>query len=387
MNSEQQKEIVNELLENKKKYLYKKDAIDKLLSDKNPNKDDLRYIITHLVLDENIFFWMDFISENLDKIACDKQNFINIIKNLIIKIKSDMAQGKFVNALISIGSKNPDLGFKIYNKLVDRPKDTSVYHYACLLLGGIGRSKFNEVKNYIQLRLSTELSDNQFVKAGFITACRVIIESDQEFKNKSFYYKIVDFANKPNNSEIIRIQGALLAFDINKFDREKSLEFIRKFITDKPSENLLSAISERIWVWGLDNKSDDFEIIELIVKYDNDRVYSHICYFLAKNNSYSKSKSFDILIRMLESDKSTANADFHYAIEEMGKTDFNFYKKKMIEYVNKCDKSNVLFDLSYLLHDFTKNLEASEEEVKKLIKIINSRTKLLYEKYDREKLV
>ncbi|MEM2137011.1 MAG: hypothetical protein QXI93_03550 [Candidatus Methanomethylicia archaeon] len=74
-------------------------------------------ILDKLAEDTNIFRWFSFICKKLPSIAKADRSFINFISKVIQRVKTDMSSDLLCASFIEIGSKNPELGFKLFEML------------------------------------------------------------------------------------------------------------------------------------------------------------------------------------------------------------------------------------------------------------------------------
>ncbi|MEM2914584.1 MAG: hypothetical protein QXH91_04185, partial [Candidatus Bathyarchaeia archaeon] len=78
------------------------------------DEDSWVEILDKLAEDTNIFRWFSFICKKLPSIAKAEKPFIDLISKVIQRVKTDMSSGLLCTSFIEIGSKNPDLGLKLF---------------------------------------------------------------------------------------------------------------------------------------------------------------------------------------------------------------------------------------------------------------------------------
>ena len=104
--------------------------------------------------DESIFRWLDFISSKIP-IMVENAQILNLLKKIIQKVKGDMAQGSFIQSLISIGEKDSKKGIQLYTHMT-AGQDTDLIQYAEFqVLGGVGKRNFSLIIDYINKALSS----------------------------------------------------------------------------------------------------------------------------------------------------------------------------------------------------------------------------------------
>lgn len=129
-------------------------------------------ILDKLAEDVNIFRWFSFICKKLPSIAKADGSFIDLISKVIRRVKTDMSSGLLCASFIEIGSKNPELGFKLFEMLSKR-EDADLKLWSGLFLGGAATA--NCYVLFQKIELEYEKSD-PCVKATFIKAVRILRE-------------------------------------------------------------------------------------------------------------------------------------------------------------------------------------------------------------------
>ncbi len=351
MESKDLMEILEELTKNKyEKYYAKSGEIDKLLSGKNLSKEDLLLLINILVNDD-IFAWLDFISSKIEDIAEDNSLFVNLISSIIDKVKNDLSQGNFIRALISLGENKPELGIKIYDEIIKHSRKEQVILYAGLILGGVGRKQPEKIIPYLKKML---LSDKDFfidenIKIASVRCTRVMIEKKDKLDNEDFYFDLLKVVSDSNNSESIKFEAINLNFDMFKFNKDICYNNLVSLSSLNSSDNLKYQIADRLWIWGLKDFDYEFKLIEKLAESSNQNVLSRIAYYLAKNNQHNKEKTFNIFKEWIKRDKEFYVRELDYMLEEMGKADFEYYFKKIIDWIKIEEDFKIIYSVSRLV--------------------------------------
>lgn len=379
MDSKKIIEIVEELKKNKlKKYFGKVKEVDDYLKSQKVSDTDL-LIIVNLLANDDVFAWLDFISSQIEIIANDNEIFISFLHNLIGKVKSDMAQGSLINALVNLGEKKPGISIKIYDAILKSHREDYVMHFAGILLGGVGKASPKVVMEYIKKILYAENDDMVRipVKVAVIKALRIMSEKREELDDMDFYYKILNTISDTKKHEKIRSEAIDLNFQLFKFYKDVCFGHLLNLINENSTEGLKRQVADRLWVWGLGDTEKEFVLIERLSKDDSNEVIERVAYYIAKNNRENKNKTFEIFYNWVESDKDFYRPGMEYMLNEMSKTDLKFYLEKTYEKIKKEDNIKSLYTLLHL----SRNLViGNEKELEKLNKTIFDKMKKINEK-------
>ena len=192
MRDVQTEELTQMLLNDKAKF-WKAQEVENFLK---PFQVDNQKLITILefLIEDYIFRWLDFICLKLPVLATEN-NFVNLLKKIILKIMNDMAQHNFIRALISIGEHDAKLGISLYQQMILNG-DPDLIAYSSFPLGGAGKSQFNEVFTLIKEGLENQ---NPNLKAASIKTLRVIFEGSNKIEKATEIFRLLD----TNSSEFV----------------------------------------------------------------------------------------------------------------------------------------------------------------------------------------
>lgn len=368
--------IFNELTENKyNKYYGKLSEIEKNISSIKLTKEDTAILINLLIEDE-IFAWLDFISSKLDLIAEDSSFFINLVISIINKIKGDLAQGSFIKALVGIGEKNSELGLKIYDKIITSTKDEIVISYAGFILGGVGKVEPKKVMDYILKILKSEVSIGiDLIKIAVIKAVRIMAAEKQKLDNSEFYFTVLEIVSDINNSDNLKSEALHLNFELFRFNNRVCFTNIFRLTFEKPSDTLQYQVANRLWIYGLGENywNMEFILIKKCSESDNKNVLRRVAHYLAQNHNKNKEVSFKIVSDWIK--RNAPVYELYYVLNEMGKSEFDYYWNEMKNWINEENDTFVLQLLLFSLdHLVEKNIEA-KKKLPELRKIILDRVK------------
>lgn len=356
-------DIYYELISDKKKFgVYcKSDVVEEFLRNKKLSHEDYIYLLDQLSR-YDVFRWLDFITKKLVVVAINNIQFRNLIAQLISMLKNDMAQGPFIDALIKIGEENSE-ALNLYNDLVKRPNDESIYHYSALLLGGAGRKNPKLVENSIQQFRNVH---NVKFRASVLAFAQVVLETDSDLVHKTTYKKLINEALETKNIEIMK-QATVFILEYYKRTYEKA--FIEELIK-QDYEEIFRIIIERVHLRGLNSPDYEFELVRRISLKKFTKLANPILRFVARRCKENKSESFKIFTNVLKFEEN-CYSDLIYAIENMGKSDYSFFRQRFVEYIPKVTNINRLQYLKFLLDYFTKQNNNYTEEFQYFEKLID----------------
>ena len=365
--------ILKELQENKyKKYYGNKEDIEKFISKYNLEKEDLVLLLNSLVLDD-IFCWLDFISLKLDKIAEDSIVFINLLNIIVSNIKNDLAQGPFIRALINLGESHSELSLKIYRMMVDS-RDRKLQPYAGLVLGGVGKKEPDKILSYIEKILNSEYSDHytdNYIKAALVKTVRVIIEKKEEIQYKERIFKILKTVSDTELNESILLESVNLNFELYRFNKDFCFKNLLDFVNSRRTL-IQYQIVENLLFWGLNKDYDkEFELIKICSKSNDSKILTKIAYYLAKNNEYDSSLTFNTIIDWIKRGVEYNVDGFFYLLNSMGKYNADKYLELIKNYIVYETDEIDLKKIGIISYYLTEKIEDKKSEklnyIKKLI--------------------
>jgi hypothetical protein len=278
-------------------------------------------------------FWghINLLAEVLYDVASDSEEYVQILEKATDIIKSDMAQGPFLQTLVSIGERKKDIGMRLRNRIVETSDNNTLILLSGLILGGVGKVDKNfalsEIKENItseripvlQSYLKTILVMNEKKKKvdrEYIKILQKLLEFNNEnlnieilnfclsnyYKNKSFFYGIIkDIVSRDNENykrfifgrlayqDIIEEKKLFELINISKDANEKVLDEIVMCLGRYPSKNREILFLCFYWInKGLYFKIRNFDwVLEQLMKKDNSLLSLFIKYFRKVNLPYS----------------------------------------------------------------------------------------------------
>src|SRR3989338_2511234 len=78
-------------------------------------------------------------------VADDSDKFIDVIVKLNQKVRTDLAQGVFLDMLTDIGKNKPELGKRLYEKIMTSSAEDDLKVISGLILGGYALNDFKDL--------------------------------------------------------------------------------------------------------------------------------------------------------------------------------------------------------------------------------------------------
>ena len=351
------------------KYNGNKPKLESLIKDLS--NSDLLFLLYLLASGRDIFSWLNFISVRLKIVAGDNSVFTNLISMIIQKIKGDMAQGDFIKSLIQLGQEKPELSLKIYERIV-KSREEDTIHYAGFILGGAGKVKTIEVRNYILKTLNHEdYGDIDSIKIAVAKATRIILQDLPESEDKTFFFDVLSKISNVSYPEDLKAEAINLSFQLYKFNKDICYNIIFKLMTETKFEFLKSQVADKLWIFGLEDSEAEFKLIQNLSETNNQNILSKIAYYLAKNNVKDKDKTFEIFQYLTRKERIVYVSELYYTLEEMLSSDSDYYINKFIEWIRGEKDSYTLYSISRLMeHVSAKDVKIAKKlkEVQEMIK-------------------
>lgn len=255
---------------------------------------------------------MDFISLKLPDLVTEK-NFINLLRKVILKIKGDMAQGRFIRALIKIGEQDVNLGFSLYEQMIAET-DRDLIHYSSFPLGGAGKRNFNEAYSRIKEGLKSE---NPHIKAASIKALRVIFEDSNELQQSSEIFDVLDRLSSEQEDFIIQVEVLNAYFDFSRFRYEECVQHLIEFAR-RSNSVIRFNLANILWTRNLQSKQDEIEILKLCAEDEDKNVLSRVSFALSNKGPEFPEKSLGIIKDWIQKGKYFDVYEIDYCIRKIG---------------------------------------------------------------------
>ncbi len=206
-------------------------------------------IIIELSSADSIFGYIKIISEIIFDIASDSQEFIHLLEEIILRIKGDMAQGPFIDALMKIGEQKGESAKKLYEKLTSSDnKDLKLYSSA--LIAGIGKKD----KTFFIKELTS--AKDTFSKRVSIKAIDLYYEDKDTFDKK-----VIEFIHGLRNNK--EFYPDLAGFCVSNYKKERKLFFdILGEIISSDNEEAIHKVFQTLTYTDVLNSDEFFELLD-----------------------------------------------------------------------------------------------------------------------------
>ncbi len=224
---------VNRIVEDLKQKIvgYNSEDIERFFDDLKVSIDEDSWvkILDKLAEDTNIFRWFSFICKKLPSIAKADKSFLDLISKIIQRVKSDMSSGLLCTSFIEIGSKNPDLGLKLF-EMLNKSEDADLKLWSGLFLGGAAVTNPNILFQKIELEYGKA---DPYIKVAFIKAVRVLRMKKPDVEIPSGILDLITAAVNDQH-EVVRAEATaacITFFDMNPTSLgDMLLELIKKVV-------------------------------------------------------------------------------------------------------------------------------------------------------------
>lgn len=334
MKDQELEEIVNELLKFRGK-VWETEEIDEFLSNFEISNAEMVYILEFLVNDY-IFKWLDFISFKLPSLV-NEDDFINLLKKIILKIKGDMVQRPFVNALIKIGEEDVDLGSYLYTQMVSE-KDNDLIFYSSFPLGGVGRIDFDKAFSIIKKGFTDR---NPHIKAACTRALSVIFENESTLRRDLQIFKILDELSSTKEDTVVQVEALFLYLDFTRFRPDHCYKRVITIARRKDSTirfNLVNFLAFKDAFKG----EQEIEILGICADDENRSVLSRIALALSKKGRVFPEKTLRIIKSWIKRGRYFDVYELDYTISEIGKANQKRSIKEVEKWIKESSKDHRL---------------------------------------------
>lgn len=283
------------------------------IKDRLSNKEKESIVINALV--EDIWGYLDLLSEILFDIASDSDEYILILEKLSSRVKNDMTHGPFLSALIKIGQEKKDIAIQLRNKIIEKSKSEPLKILSGLILGGIGIEDEKTVLDLIEKNIKQEKSSS--ILRSYIKAILVMNEKRNGIDKR--YLSIVENTlNKKDEETNIEIMN----FSLHNYEKNKQFFYkIIKTLINENNDSYKRFLFSRLSYQDIIEEKKLFELIELSKDADEKvldeivmclRRYPHqkreilnLYFYWINKGLYFKIRNFDLVLEeIMKTDQS-----------------------------------------------------------------------------------
>jgi hypothetical protein len=305
--------------------------------------------LTTYLAKENIFLWLDFVADELRKLASADGSYVALLSQIVERVRSDMAQGPIIEAMISIGSTRPELGVDIATKMRNK-HDEALSLYSGFILGGAGRSNFAAIESILSGLMK---SDNQTDRIAALRTYRVVFTPHQPspvpIPNRVF--EIFESAVTTEDSSL-QVEAVSTLLDFAKQNERRVIDVLCKIVGRSPFVD--KEIARRLQLKGLNDESV-VTLLWLLVPSETEEVLRQVVMVLAYRGPNFAKQSMQMILSLVARGKYHTIYMLDYAAEQVGAADV----KGAIEIIQNAlpeqKPGNLTFAVPYLLVDVCKS--------------------------------
>jgi hypothetical protein len=302
----------------------------------------------------DIFLWLDYIGLKLKELASVQDSYVDIISEIVNKVKLDLAQGPIINALTQIGESSPQLGIDLAAKM-QRRNDEILAIYSSFPLGGAGRVDYAQVKSRIGSLWHSACEFHE-VSAG-VAAVRTfrVIFSPYETKTKNIppdVFSFMELAALSPDTDIVQEASDGL-FDFAKIDEARVMVTLARLAQNNAL--VRGHIARRLELKGTLSSTNTVALLKLLITDDDPNVLSYVARILAYQGSQFPKEAMEIIIDLVVRGKYHTVYMLDYAAEEVGAADVKGAIALIQNALPETKHGYLTFEAPYLLVDVCKS--------------------------------
>jgi len=297
--------------------------------------------------ERNIFLWLDYISAELRSLASLDTQYVDVLSEVVNKVRHDMAQGPIIHALIEVGENDPQLGIQLSSTMRKRG-DEGLTIYSSFLLGGAGRKDLSGVKPAIEELLQSPDSVNQVVA---LRTYRVVFETAQEKIPKDIFSVMETRATSKQFD--VRLEAINALLDFARLDEERSMKTLTAIAEEDSS--LRGALASRLHLKGALSVKSTAALLQTIVQDEDERTLGQVVSVLASEGGKFQQEALDMIVSLVARGKYHKVYLLDYAAQEVGKADVNRAIKTVENALKTPHTANLNSYAPYLLVDMCKS--------------------------------
>jgi hypothetical protein len=348
MREKDSKSIAEGLLKEKGK-IWKPEEIEEYLRSYDINNKSMIEIVGYLT-EGYIFKWLDFISYILPHLATEEE-FVGLLKRIILRVKGDLAQGPFIRTLVKIGEEDPELGISLYERMIAEG-DADLISYSCFPLGGAGKKNFLEA--YSLLKKGVESADSH-LKTASIRTLRVIFENEHELKREPKIFEILARSSSENEDNIVQNEVLIAYLDFSRFKTDVCIQQLSR-LAKRHNSMLRFNLADNLWLRNLPNREDETNLLTICAEDDNRNVLSRVSLALSKKGQEFPERALAIIKGWIDRGKYFEVYDIDYSIKEIGKVHLDRCITEVEKWIEEKDENKKLqFFIPIVLKDLGSN--------------------------------
>ncbi len=362
---ESQIKYIKKQIEDQEWDYWKSKKLTDYLAEKNIelNRQELYELIKYLIK-ENIFRFLYVVSNVIQDLASDDEEFIEIIELVIDKIKDDLAQGPFIDSLTAIGKSNPRLAMKIASKLLE----SSSPECSSFLIGGA----FHELVEESNALITESLhSENPRQQVAAIKALRIAYK-DSEMSDKEKIFTIFEQTSKSDFMKV-KLESMEAFLDFYDKDVEKSKKIIENLA--RGHTECKFRLAYRIWIRSPFDEETDLHFLEICSQESDINVKRNVLFALACFVKKYPNKVLEILAKYTIRDGYDFE-DMGYVLGELGKTNAASALTIILDWIRTEHNSRLSFHIPIMIKDLVSKTD-KKAILEPAFRLINSDPKFV----------
>ena len=316
----------------------------------SPLTEDERLELLRRLMNLNIFLLLDYIVPELKELASAEEQYVDVVSQIVNKVKMDLAQGSTITALIEIGASSPQVGIDLAAAMRRRDDETLIV-YSSFPLGGAGRADYTRVKTIIDTLWK---SGNPLYRLVTVKTYRIIFSPFEKIERPipPDVFSFMENASLSPDPAIVQ-EAADGLFDFAKIDEPRVMSTLTRLA--KQNSMVRGRIARRLEFKGTLSVSNTAMLLKLLMTDEDQNVLSCIARVLGYYGSEFPREAMEIIIALAIRGKYHIIHLLDYAAEQVGAADV----KGAIELIQRTlqdpTPGTFAFIAQYLLVDASKS--------------------------------
>ncbi len=302
----------------------------------------------------NIFEWLDFISSQLTTLASTEDAYIDLLLEVLTKVRRDMAQGPIIEALIKIGIDNPHLGVQLSEAMRKRGEEV-LSLYSSQPLAGAGKTDLGAVEAILAGLLSSEEAIDR------ITALRAYrsIFGSKELGADSEFRQLLRRTVQDGDSGV-RTETAIALLDTAKKDETDAREGL--IALAKHDDAVRFVIADKLLVANV-SPTLRMDLLAICAQSNNNDTLRAVGFALAQHGMEAPGDATKIILELEAGGRYNMIDSLRYAAQQIGKTRMEAALPVVERFILEQDSPLLKYTMDSLLSDLGSSNPAALAEL------------------------
>jgi len=302
------KEVESQLLKLKEERVLPTNVVERWESLELTLSNSELFEVAQWLVRDNVFWWLALVSHILPQIAIHC-GFLDLVSLIASQVRGDLAQASFINALITIGEKQPTVAKELYERIVT--EFPSLLDYGGLLLGGAARADRS-----VRERVITEVTEKSGKECiSFIRALRIAFDKADRIEPSVF--SILHVLAESSDPDIKR-EVALAYFDFYVHNKQKSFEQLVR-LSQSSHSSVRYTVANQLSIREFDIEHL-LELVRILADDTDKFVLDQVTWTIATKCKAQTSFCMSIIKKWVDSGKYFEINSIDWALNEIGKT-------------------------------------------------------------------